>query len=87
MLSRSGKEILLKSVVHSMQTYATSVFLLPKSLCEEIQTMMNAFWWTSSRDKGLKWISWEKLYIPKKFGGMGFRLLHEFNLALLAKQG
>jgi hypothetical protein len=87
LLSRSGKKILLKYVVQSMQTYAMSVFLPPKSLCEKIQRMMNAFWWTSSRDKGLKWISWEKLCVHKKFGVMGFRLLHEFNLALLAKLG
>lgn len=35
----------------------------------------------------LAWISREKLCISKAQEGMGFKLLKEFNLALLAKQG
>ena len=35
----------------------------------------------------MAWLSWDKLCSPKAEGGLGFKKLKEFNLALLAKQG
>lgn len=51
--------------------------------------MLNSFWWGNNEEasKGIKWMRWEKLCIHKGAGGRGFRDLHLFNIALLAKIG
>ncbi|KAM6547817.1 hypothetical protein CsatB_019493 [Cannabis sativa] len=66
-----------------------SVFLIPLGICEDIEKIMASFWWktTSSKGRGITWMSWERMAKPKLEGGMGFRILHDFNLAMLAKQG
>ena len=48
---------------------------------------MNGYGWSSNsaNNKGIRWVAWEKMCMAKGKGGMGFRSLRDFNLALLGK--
>ena len=85
--SKGGKEVLIKSVAQALPTYVMSCFLLPKNIRSKLTSAISNFWWSNNQEsRGLHWIAWDKLCLPLSEGGLGFRMLEEFNLALLAKQ-
>ncbi|KAK2410765.1 hypothetical protein QL285_046110 [Trifolium repens] len=87
-LSRAGKEVMIKSVLQAIPAYIMNIYLLPDTLINEIERMLNSFWWGGGGDnKGIRWLAWDKLTCPKNEGGLGFRDFHCFNMAMVAKQG
>jgi len=87
-LSMAGKEVFIKAVAQAIPTYVMGVIRLPKEICDQIEVVMNGYWWCSKKEGGgMRWMSWRRMALPKAYGGMGFRTLSEFNAAMLAKQG
>lgn len=84
----AGREVLIKSTAQAILAYCMSMYLLPSILGNEIQRKLNSFWWGSgnTQARGVNWLAWDKLTLSKRCGGMGFRNLHAFKLAMLVKQ-
>jgi len=86
-LSKGGKEVLIKSQAQALPTYVMSCFLLPKAICYKLNSAIANFWWSNKvESRGIHWIAWDQICSQLSDGGLGFRTLEEFNLALLAKQ-
>ncbi|WOG86655.1 hypothetical protein DCAR_0205872 [Daucus carota subsp. sativus] len=87
-ISKGGKLVLLKTAAQTIPNFWMNLFLLPAEICNGIQRQMNSFWWgNGGSGKGIRWLAWDKLCNVKAGGGLGFRGLSKFNLAMLAKQG
>ena len=44
LLSRAGREVLIKAVVQAIPTYTMTCFKLSVGLCEEIKGLIRKFW-------------------------------------------
>jgi hypothetical protein len=65
-----------------------SCFQLSKTTCKEITSSISRFWWGGDEEKRrMYWRKWNDIAYTKQGGGMGFKDLHLFNLAMLGKQG
>lgn len=64
-----------------------NLLLIPNEICDKIEKGTNDFWWGKGGvNGGIKWLSWDRLCTVKEEGGLGFRKLKEFHVAMLAKQ-
>jgi hypothetical protein len=50
---------------------------------------MNSFCWGTEKNGGhsINWLQWDKMTVRKDNGGLNFRDIEGFNLAMLGKQG
>ena len=86
-ISKAGREILIKTVAQAIPTYSMGLFKIPKSICDNINSILSKYWWGQTKEeRKIHWINWQKLCTHKKKGGMGFRDVSAFNLVMLAKQ-
>ena len=79
--------MLLKVVVQAIPTFAMGCFKLPLGLCQEIEMLIQKFWWRQREEhRKIHWKNWETLCKPKKERWLGLKDLAKFNDTMLAKQ-
>lgn len=78
----------MKGVLQVILTYTMGIFKLPKGIISKLNALLKKFWWGCSKEKGrIQELTWKKLGLSKKEGGLGIRDLESFNLVMLSKQG
>jgi TPR repeat protein len=50
-LSKAGREILIKAVPQAIPTYAMNCFRLPKSWCDEVNSLITRYWWGQQKNE------------------------------------
>jgi hypothetical protein len=88
-ISQAGMLVLIKYVAAAIPSYAMITFLLPNSICSQLDKVFKNFWWgfPASKTRNLSLKSWNSIYTPKILGGLGLRKIKEVNLALISKLG
>ncbi|GKB78336.1 RNA-directed DNA polymerase, eukaryota [Tanacetum coccineum] len=85
-LSVGGRLTLLKSVLGSTPIYNMSIFKVPKSVLNYMESLRrNFFNGIQEGDRKIAWVKWSKVLASKKFGGLGVSSFFALNRALLFK--
>ncbi|XP_074300151.1 uncharacterized protein LOC141631368 [Silene latifolia] len=85
-LSYAGRLTLVNSVLTTLYTYWTSIFILPKGVLRRIDALCRNYLWDGSTEYVRSpLVSWEKVCVPKDEGGLGIRHSIAWNLASICK--
>lgn len=68
-LSKAGKKVMIKLILQSIPSYIMSVFLIPDTMMNDIEKMLNSFLWGGgTNNKVIRWMTWEHFFCTKKEG-------------------
>lgn len=85
-ISKSGKLILINSVLIDSIIHILSVFQIPTTITNKLDSMLARFFWAIQGSKGIHWRMREIIQLPKGVGGLVIRSVNVFNKALLMKK-
>jgi len=87
-LSRADRLTLIKSVLEATPVFWMALAWIPRNILAKLQQLCNRYLWAGNQDKLIfAWISWNKIALPKKWGGWGLKELPIFAKALAGKMG
>ena len=47
-VSKTGREVLIKTMAQAIPTYSMSLFKIPKAICDGINFVLAKYWWGQS---------------------------------------
>lgn len=53
----AGRDVLIKAVLQAIPTYIMSCFLIPKTILEEMESLVKQFWWSGCGGKRMAWMA------------------------------
>ncbi|KAL0433207.1 UNVERIFIED_CONTAM: putative mitochondrial protein [Sesamum latifolium] len=83
--SEAGRTILIKTVIQAIPTYVMGCFRIPNIYLNEIESLMENYFWRGGSEHKIHWLAWGNICQDKE-GGLSFQRLREQNDAMLAKQ-
>lgn len=80
---------MIKSIIQSILVYNMTTFFIPKSICNDLDSLVRHFWWKGSIDQPryIVPLAWDAICKPKSRGGLGILWFRDINLAYMAKLG
>lgn len=85
-LSYAGRFKLIKSVLFGIQAYWCQIFILPKKILKEIESICRTFLWTGSDVHSRKaLVAWNQICLPRAQGGWNVFNLVIWNKAAILK--
>lgn len=74
LLSFAGRALLIKSVIHAIESFWSNHFLLPSGVHATIQSLLTRFLWKGNinHKSGAK-MSWDSICLPREEGGLGLK--------------
>lgn len=81
-----GRVALLNAILVNTPVFLFSFYKAPKCIIKEIISIQKSFLCDGfDVDRKISWISWSKICLPEKEGGLGVKHCGIFNLAYFRK--
>lgn len=78
--------MLLKTVLGLIGVYYMLLFLLPETICKELEASRANFFLGGDEDnQHMHWLKWDLILVNWQKGGLDIISLKDFNLALIQK--
>jgi hypothetical protein len=74
-LSLAGRLQLISSILFSLQVFWARAFIISKKIIRVVEQKLKRFLWCGQDCKAKAKVACEKIYVPKKEGGLGLRRL------------